>query len=439
MKKYSKSLFAKAGGTLFATGALVFAFLAVPDIFAQDSGQAELSAPGKDLRAPQNTVDESFSETATWSRLEEPERQSSAPGHAAPKTPARAHAQPQPRVEDSRNVAPGYNGYMGTYVDPANGDIVTSVIAPTNPNSQQQYQNYPIIIEPQVGSWGNSNWNNGWNNPNWNNGWQGPGQQVPGYPWPPAQPGFQPSGQVPGYPWPPSPEGYGPPPPPPGGWANQGSYPPPGPVNNPPGPGPAAGQNPNPGPAGNPGAMPPPGNRPPQPGQNPPGVPPNGGIMPPTPPASPGMSVPDTPLQPAFPNNGNPGGLMPPNPGAQMPGNAPGYFPANPARPGGFGAAPGPVPGRGPQSGIPRSGIRRPHSELMPPRNPGRPGSMPLVAPNFPPHVEHKPFVDLYRPPMAGMQRKSAPTLAGRHEEAAPYYVPGSAQSWQPSNWQHGK
>lgn len=430
------------------SGALIFSFLVSGGICAPNAaeetapGQAGLSAPQKDLHGAEKTVEESFSETAKWSELEEPAKHGAEQPSASQKPAAQRHARQTPRVEDSRNVAPGYNGYMGTYVDPANGDIVTSVIAPTNRNNQQQYQNYPIIVEPQVGGWGNSgwgnsNWDNSWNNPYWNNGWHGPGQQVPGYPWPPAQPGFQPSGQVPGYPWPPSPEGYGPPPPPPGGWANQGSYPPPGPGNNPPGFWPSPGPYPVPGGA----PMPPPGT-PPAPGQQPPNLPPNPGMRPPAPSAPPGTSIPATPLQPAFPN-GNPGGIMPapPNSNPQAPPNAPGYFPGHPGRPWGFGHTPGYGPSRRPQSGFPRTGMnpRGPRSALTPPRNPDRPGSMPLVAPNFPPHVETKPFVDLYRPPLARMPRKSASTFAERREEATPYYVPGSAQNWQPSNWQTGK
>ncbi len=64
-------------------------------------------------------------------------------------------------------------GYIGTYRDPANGDIVTSVIAPKRPVQNQQ--NYPIIVEPQVtpgtgNGWSGNFGNSGWSGGNWGNG-----------------------------------------------------------------------------------------------------------------------------------------------------------------------------------------------------------------------------------------------------------------------------
>ena len=44
----------------------------------------------------------------------------------------------------------GREGYMGTYTDPATGDIITDVVSPRMP--QQQQQQTPIIVYPQVGS-----------------------------------------------------------------------------------------------------------------------------------------------------------------------------------------------------------------------------------------------------------------------------------------------
>lgn len=110
-------------------------------------------------------------------------------------------------------------GYAGTWTDPATGDIITSVIAPT-PRQNDYSQNYPIIIEPNVGSWNSGGgsgviWNG--NNPQWpttpdnpgwgnNQGWgnnpgamppppPGPGMAYPGqnfYPSPPLPPNFHP-------------------------------------------------------------------------------------------------------------------------------------------------------------------------------------------------------------------------------------------------------
>lgn len=84
-------------------------------------------------------------------------------------------------------------GYAGTWTDPATGDIITSVIAPT-PRQNDNYQNYPIIIEPDVSNWNSSGYNRGvyWdgNNPQWpttpdNPGWGG----NPGFsPTPPPPP-----------------------------------------------------------------------------------------------------------------------------------------------------------------------------------------------------------------------------------------------------------
>ena len=44
----------------------------------------------------------------------------------------------------------GREGYIGTHTDPATGDIITNVVSPRMP--QQQQQQTPIIVYPQVGS-----------------------------------------------------------------------------------------------------------------------------------------------------------------------------------------------------------------------------------------------------------------------------------------------
>ncbi len=390
-------------------------------------GQRNLDAAGKDLQkaekefaAAGNVVDEGTTGRTTWSQLgdsaaEQAQPEAEAPAKAGKSPQAKRQPAKMPGAQVTSNTAPGYDGYMGTYVDPDNGDIVTSVIAPTRRNQNQDYQNYPIIIEPDVSGWGN-NWNNGWNNSGWA-GPHGPGQQVPGYPYPPAYPGFQPSGQVPGYPFPPSPPGYGPAPPPPNG----------------------------------------PNYAPSLPGQgNPPGNPNNpGGLMPPVPPPGPGFG-PGPAIKPPVPPKPNFGPgyppLLPPQSG---PGNRPGFghgpnFGHRPGfghgpnfghRPGfgpgpNFGHRPGFGPGMRPGPGF------RPHTELTPPKNPGRPGSMPLVSPNFPPKVQHQPFVDLHRAPdlQTPQQNVRHPGVASMEiAPHQPYFVPGSAQSWEASNWQPGK
>lgn len=405
----------------------------------------------KEFAAVGNVVDEGTTGRTTWSQLGDPTAEQAQPEAEAPaRQVPQQKRQPAktPGAQVTSNTAPGYDGYMGTWVDPNNGDIVTSVIAPTRRNQNQDYQNYPIIIEPDVSGWGN-NWNNGWNNSGWSNsGWagpHGPGQQVPGYPYPPAYPGFQPSGQVPGYPFPPSPPGYGPPPPPPNGPNYAPSLPGQG---NPPGR-PGIPGNPN-----NPGGLMPP-VPPPAPGFGPGQGPATNPPMPPKPNFGPGPGYP--PLLPPQSGPGNKPGFGPnhgPNFGPNFghgpgfgPGNRPGFGPGFGNRPGfgpnfghgpGFGPGPnfGHRPGFGPGPGF------RPHTELTPPKNPGRPGSMPLVSPNFPPKVQHQPFVDLYRAP--GLQTPQLtvryPGLASMEKAAQqPYFVPGSAQSWDASNWQPGK
>lgn len=130
-------------------------------------------------------------------------------------------------------------GYAGTWTDPRNGDIITSVIAPT-PRQSQNYGQYPIIIEPNIGSWNSSggsgsNWSG--NNPQWpttpdNPGWgTSPGSNfAPASP-PPPPPPFTGPGNYPAggnfYPSPPLPPNFHPGyrplyPPAPGHWQNPG-------------------------------------------------------------------------------------------------------------------------------------------------------------------------------------------------------------------------
>ena len=51
-------------------------------------------------------------------------------------------------AQDMEISTPGANnGRIGTYRDPATGDIITTIIAPRNNN---QGNNYPVFISPQV-------------------------------------------------------------------------------------------------------------------------------------------------------------------------------------------------------------------------------------------------------------------------------------------------
>lgn len=100
-----------------------------------------------------------------------------------------------PPAEKAGLLGSPETGFSGTWTDPANGDVITSVIAPTPPPASQAY---PVYVEPQINGvdWGNNSWNNGnwnsgnWSNGGWNNGWQPNGYpQWPGYP---GDPGYMP-------------------------------------------------------------------------------------------------------------------------------------------------------------------------------------------------------------------------------------------------------
>lgn len=151
---------------------------------------------------------------ATENAARQPELRPSAPASPLPE-PARAPVQRLPdTAEDAitiRNNAPGYEGFAGTWRDPATGDIITSVIAPRRP--QEQTQQPPIYIAPQIEpDWpggtsglqpgGSTGWNPGWTpggstgwNPGWNPGWT-PGGNTGWNPGPPP-PGLRPPANPP--------------------------------------------------------------------------------------------------------------------------------------------------------------------------------------------------------------------------------------------------
>lgn len=182
-------------------------------------------------------------------------------------------------------------GYSGTWKDPATGDIITSVIAPTPQITNGQYQNYPIIIEPQVSG---SDWSGNGSDNNWSDGstgWNSHWPQWPGYPGDNGYP-VSPPPQRPGRPWPGS-----------GNWQPHPVMPPP------------------------PNVMPPfpPGYRPLRP------MAPFSGGVPGVPGVMPNPNFPSNPVLPPpgvapFPPSGNPGPVMPPQswkPGGWQPGPMP--------------------------------------------------------------------------------------------------------------------
>lgn len=325
--------------------AAIVCFLGLLTFFASSSGPAlgaeenpvmemrqaarELQQAGQEFSSGQGKTDAQRNGATTASSASQQAGQTTqGAGEAAKNDPRDQALQGSPET-----------GYAGTWTDPANGDIVTSVIAPV-PQPSQNNQNYPIIIEPQVSGGGYSGSYNGYNAYNgWNNGPQWPTTpDNPGYP--PSTgtgpyPGYQP--YYPGQPYP----GYNPYP----GMAI-----------------PYPGYNPAP---GYPYPMPPfaghhPGWRPPanfHPGYRPLRPHPNPGVQP----GNPGMH----PGNPGFPP-GNPGGANPPqnpNPGGLWnPGNAP-QPPAMrplPMRPAGnsWHASPFSGPARGGLFGTPGSARR---------------------------------------------------------------------------------
>lgn len=168
-----------------------------------------------------------------------------------------------PRRDQGERFAPPLvgspeTGYAGTWTDPSNGDVVTSVIAPAPRQTDQSYST-PIVVQPDIGSWNYSNsyppnGGNQWPVAPGNPGYPGP---TPNYNTPPPPPPYNPHPG--GYYPPPRPNppfgvqpGYRPLRPYPG--ANQGKPgqipPPPRPDYNIPGwkPFPPAGNRPYPGP-----------------------------------------------------------------------------------------------------------------------------------------------------------------------------------------------
>ncbi len=108
----------------------------------------------------------------------------------AGKSPRQKAACQNAGAQVTSNTAPGYDGYMGTYVDPDNGDIINLGHCASQTQPEPGLPGYPIIIEPDVSGWGN-NWNNGWNNSGWaGDTHMGPGRRVPGYPYHPLSPDF---------------------------------------------------------------------------------------------------------------------------------------------------------------------------------------------------------------------------------------------------------
>ena len=266
-----------------------------------------------------------------------------APSAANPESPSvQQPAQTQDPREQALQGSPE-TGYAGTWKEPGTGDIITSVIAPTAPSTSSQYQNYPIIVEPQVSGTNWSGSGNGWSDES--NGWNSSWPQWPGYPgnngYPVYPPSSSSSSPYPGpghwrpYPQPPMHPPFNPQPPfPPGYRPLRPMHPGSGGVAGTPG------VMPNPEFPSNP-VMPPS-------GQNP--FPPNSGPGPQQPPW--GGNGPATPSIPGY----NPPAIIPGyNPPAVIPGYTPApppsggaNFPVSPANPGLQPSGPminGPAPG----------------------------------------------------------------------------------------------
>ena len=344
---------------LAAAGLLLCLVTAAPDA----PGTAGAFAMGGNPEAG----DAPGAQGATAKIAREPAPQPAAPA-AAPE-PARP-APPRPdATEDAltiRNDAPGYEGFAGTWRDPATGDIITSVIAPRRPQEQAPQQ--PIYIAPQIEpDWpggnsgtrpgGNSGWGPGWNpgwnpdgNPGWNPGWN-PGPPPPGL-MPPAVPPTMPPSVRPPFQPP-----FRPPSRPP-----RPSLP-----SAPPSPGLPDFRPPQPPDVTPPGALPLPDMPPPPPAQ--------GGTRPPAPGADPGMPWPPARWQ----------GPSGPQQGAWRPWEQPGFT----------GGPKSWTPGQPPRGGWqPRSwspwspaGGTRPRGGYGMPGTPGGFAGMPPMPGNISPHL----------------------------------------------------
>lgn len=381
-----------SGRRLAAIGALLP--LALCAWLANPAGAAESSSRNSWQQAvPQaNATDPQSATLEAEKRFEQTEKErqaAAAPARKEDKPSPRADAKKEgenaaqlarQRVEAMEQAMHGSpeTGYSGTWTEPGTGDIITSVIAPRPAPSTNQYQNYPIIIEPQVSG---SDWSGG----SWNSAYNSSWPQWPGYPGNPGYPVEPPAGGS-SQPWPGPSGGFHPP----MGPMSPPDAPPPFPPGyrplrpgSPPFPGQAGGINPLPptGIPGSPGFNPNPpmgGPTNPLPPQGIPGTP---GFNPNPPPGGPSNPLPPQgiPGSPGFNPNPPPGGPSNPLPPMGIPGS-PGFNPnPPPGPPHGFPGMPGFNPGTSP-SGMPSSG-NIPGWRPFPvgPANPGlQPGFGPL-------------------------------------------------------------
>lgn len=190
MKKY----ISKPVLFVIALSIAVLPLLAPSPTLAADAGNANPASPQRDMREAQRDLEAAARDfpnanpagssqktgRINWSDLPA----AAAPQPSGTKTPA---ANPSPATLQGSPET----GYAGTWTDPATGDIVTSVIAPRR--QQPSYQStMPIIVEPDISSWGYSG----------NQGWQGgygpqQGQSWPQWPNNPGEPGYPGPGNPP--------------------------------------------------------------------------------------------------------------------------------------------------------------------------------------------------------------------------------------------------
>lgn len=139
--------------------------------FEQAEKQFETPTSGKEIKegkAANNPAQKNG--RMSWSEVNNPQ--------------AGTQVQPQHPVDPRTQALQGSpeTGYAGTWRDPVTGDIITSVIAP-RPIQGQNYQNYPIIVEPNVGG----DW--GYSGGGYDTGWNG---SYPQWPVSPENPGYGP-------------------------------------------------------------------------------------------------------------------------------------------------------------------------------------------------------------------------------------------------------
>lgn len=164
---------------------------------AFSEAEAALNAAEKNFETGKQAFEDPAAKTDSGAK---PGQKSGKLSYSDASLPKKAEGQPLTEEEARARALQGSpeTGYAGTWTDPENGDIITSVIAP-RPPAQTNGNSYPLYIAPSIGSWNSDSDYSGWSGgyPSWPVTPDNPGYGTPvpppppgpGYP-PPAGPGF---------------------------------------------------------------------------------------------------------------------------------------------------------------------------------------------------------------------------------------------------------